>query len=315
LRHLMLLFVLALATIATTARASASVRASGVVLSISSEKHALRIVDGPRVVDASYRGTLPNGVSAGAQVTFSMVAQRALRFVVDGHVDHVLVSGTVVRDGKQLALRLSDGGLLVLAKRRQLKLGSIARVSVRFRHAGAGGRSPTVPGSGGSPKHAASVSCAKADCSFDVIGTVTAVDDSSGALTIAPLAGGASLTAQPGEVDTDGVLVGDFVEVAGTQAADSGIYTMLTIDELPGCDAADCTLTLEATVDDIQATSFSVSDDLGDEYAFDATAAQLASLQLDDSVHIVAAQDPTTGDYQVKTVTVLATAPAAPPLQ
>jgi hypothetical protein len=311
-RYLMLLFVLALAataTTATTARASAPARASGVVLSVSSEKHALRIVDGPRVVDASYRGALPAGVSTGAQITFSTVAQRAFRFVVDGHVDHVLVSGTVVRDGKRLALRLSDGGLLILSKHRHLKLGTFAHVSVRFTHAGAGG---TVPGSGGSPKRPPAVGCATADCSFDVTGIVTTVDDSSGAVTVAPLAGGATLTAQPGQVNTDGVLVGDFVEVAGTQAADTGIYTMLTLDGLPGCDNPDCTLTLDATVDDIQATSFSVFDDQGDEYPFSATAAQLATLQIDDTVHIVATQDPTTGDYQVKTVTVLA---AGPPLQ
>ena len=110
-RHLMLLLALAvIATTATTALASAPLRESGVVLSISSEKHALRIVDGPKVVDASYRGTLPAGLSAGAQITFSTVAKRAFRFVVGGHVDHVLVSGTVVRAGTQLALRLSDGG-------------------------------------------------------------------------------------------------------------------------------------------------------------------------------------------------------------
>jgi hypothetical protein len=312
-RHLMLLFVLALAataTTATTARALAPARASGVVLSISSDQHALRIVDGPRVVDASYRGTLPSGVSAGAQITFSTVAQRAYRFVVDGHVDHVLVSGTVVRDGKRLALRLSDGGLLILSKHRHLKLGAFAHIAVRFRHAGAGGGSATGPGSGGSPKRPPAVGCAQADCTFDVTGMVTAVDDSSGAVTVSALAGGATLTAQPGEVNTDGVLVGDFLEITGTQSADTGIYTMLTLDELPGCDNADCTLTLEATVDDIQATSFSVSDDQGDEYPFSATAAQLATLQLDDTVRIVATQDPTTGDYQVKTVTVVAGPPA-----
>jgi hypothetical protein len=317
-RQLMLLFVLALAATATTAplaRAAAPVRASGVVLSISSERHALRIVDGPRIVDASYRGTLPVGVSAGAQITFSTVARRAFRFVVDGHVDHVLVSGTVVRDGPRLALRLSDGGLVALPKGRHFKLGAFAHVALRFRHAGAGGSSPTGPGSGATPKKPAAIGCAKADCTFDVTGVVTAVDDSSGAVTVAPLGGGAPLTAQPGEVSTDGVFVGDFVEVTGTQAADSGSYTLLTLDELPGCDTADCTLTLDGTVDDIQARSFSVTDDLNDEYPFNATAAQLATLQIDDSVHIVAVEDPTTGDYQVTTVTVVATAPPAPPLQ
>jgi hypothetical protein len=315
-RQLMLLFVLALAATAATAtmaRAAAPVRASGVVLSISSEKHALRIVDGPRIVDASYRGTLPGGVSAGAQISFSTVAKHAFRFVVDGHVDHVLVAGTVVRDGTRLALRLSDGGLVVLPQGRHLKLGAFAHVAVRFKHAGAGGSSPAGPGAGGTPKKPAAVGCAKPDCTFDVTGVVTAVDDSSGAVTVAPLAGGASLTAQPGEVATDNVFVGDFVDVAGTQSADTGIYTLLTLDELPGCDTADCTITLDATVDDIQATSFSVTDDQGDEYPFSATAAQLATLQIDDSVHIVAVQDPTTGDYQVKTVTVVATAP--PPSQ
>jgi hypothetical protein len=311
----MLLFVLALAaaTTATPAGAAAPVRTSGVVLSISSEKHALRIVDGPRIVDASYRGTLPVGVSAGAQITFSTVAKRAFRFVVDGHVDRVLVSGTVVRDGPRLALRLSDGGLVVLPKGRHFKLGAFAHVALRFGHAGAGGSSPTAPGSGGTPKKPAAVGCAKADCTFDVTGVVTAVDDQSGAVTVAPLGGGAPLTAQPGEVSTDGVFVGDFVEVTGTQAADSGSYTLLTLDELPGCDTADCTLTLDGTVDDIQATSFSVTDDLGDEYPFSATAAQLAMLQIDDSVHIVALEDPTTGDYQVQTVSLVATAP--PPAQ
>jgi hypothetical protein len=315
-RHLMLPLALAvIATTPTTALASPPLRASGVVLSISSERHALRIVDGPRIVDASYRGTLPDGVSAGAQITFSTVAKRAFRFVVDGHVDHVLVSGTVVRDGPRLALRLSDGGLVVLPKRRHFKLGAFAHVALRFRHAGAGGSSPTGPGSGDTPKKPAAVGCAKADCTFDVTGVVTAADDSSGAVTVAPLGGGAPLTAQPGEVSTDNVFVGDFVEITGTQAADSGSYTLLTLDELPGCDTADCTLTLDGTVDDIQATSFSVTDDLGDDYPFSATAAQLATLQIDDSVHIVAVEDPTTGDYQVKTVTVLAPAPAVPPLQ
>jgi len=148
-----------------------------------------------------------------------------------------------------------------------------------------------------------------ADCTFDVTGVVTAVDASSGAVTVAPLGGGATLTAQPGDVNTDDVFVGDFVDVAGTQVAATGVYTMLTLDELPGCDTADCTIAIDGTVDDIQATSFSVFDDQGDEYPFGATAGQLATLQIDDSVHIVAIQDPTTGDYQVKTVTVVAGPP------
>ena len=309
MRQRPLLFVLALAATAATAvtaQASAPVHAKGVVLSVSSEKHALRIVDGPRVFNASYRGTLPSGLNAGAQVTFSTVSQLSLRFVVVRHVASVVVSGTVVRYGTQLAVRVSDGGLIALPKGQTAKLGAVAKVTVRFTQ-------PKAPTPAKTAKPPRAVGCTKADCKFDVTGIVTAVD-ASGAVTVAPPAGGAALTATSGKIRTANVLVGDFVHVAGTQAAATGVYTIVTLTELPGCDSADCTIVLDAAVVDIQATGFSVSDDQGTVYPFSATAALLATFHVDDSVQIVAIQDPTTGGYEAKTVTVLATSTTTDPL-
>jgi hypothetical protein len=313
-RHPMLLLVLSLAAIAATAgasQASPSARTSGVVLSTSGEKHLLRIVQGPRVVDASYRGALPTGVSAGAQISYVAAGQRASRIAVSGRVDHVVVSGTVVREGKQLALRLTDGSLLLLPRTRHPKVGSTTRATVRFtRSDGAG--TPVAPGDGANPTTTPAGSCAKADCTFDVTGSVTAVDD-DGVITLTPIGGGAALTVEPGQVDTGDVFVGDFLEVSGTQSAANGSYTLVSLSELPGCDTPDCSIAFDATVDDIESDSFSVADDDGDEYPFSATAAQLASIHVGDSVHVVATQDPTTGDYHVKTITVLASDPDPDP--
>jgi hypothetical protein len=308
-RHLTLLLVLSLAATASTAvaaQAASPVRASGVVLSVASDKHALRIVQSQHVAGATYRGTLPSAVSPGAQVSYSTTGRRASRFVVTGHVDHVLVSGTVVRDGKQLALRLSDGSLLVLPSSRHLKVGSFAHVAVRFPRSGG---SPTAPGAGTTPT-TPGVGCAKADCSFDMTGSISAIDDATGALTVVPIGGGAALTAKPGTgVATTDVFVGDFVHVTGTQSAATGTYTLTSLDLLIGCDTPDCTIEFDATVDDIQPDGFSVADDQGDEYPFLATPAQLSTIQLGDLVHIVAVQDPTTADYRVRTMTVLGSDP------
>ena len=98
------------------------------------------------------------------------------------------------------------------------------------------------------------------------------------------------------------------MHVAGTQSAVTGVYTLTVLDELPGCDTPDCTVEFDATVDEIDAASMVVADDDGDEYPIGATAAQLRSVAVGDDVHIVALQDPTTGDYSVKTITVLAVA-------
>ena len=101
MRHLMLVLILA-ATATTTgaAGAAASVHASGVVLSVSSEKHLVRVVEGQRVEDVSYRKSLPTGVSPGAKISFSTTGRRAFHFVVAGRVDHVVVFGVVVRSGQ-----------------------------------------------------------------------------------------------------------------------------------------------------------------------------------------------------------------------
>ena len=277
------------------------------MLSVSSGKHVLRIVEGRRVADATYRGALPAGVTPGAKISFSSAGRRALNLVVDGRVDHVVVFGVVARVGKQLVLRLTDSSLLVLPKGRHLKVGATAHLLVRFGPVAGGGSAPTTPGK--TPTGPATVGCAKADCSFDVTGNVTAVDDVSGSVTVTPLGGGAALTAQPGTVNTDDVFVGDFVHIAGTQAAATGVYTLTVLDELPGCDTPDCTLTFDATVDLIAPGSLTVADDGGDEYPITATAAQIGSVHVGDYVHIVAVQDPTTGDYRVQTISVLPTPP------
>ena len=162
--------------------------------------------------------------------------------MVDGRVDHVVVFGVVARVGKQLVLRLTDSSRVVLPRGRHLRVGAIAHIVVRFARVAAGGSSAD-----GRDRPRADtrsflgVGCAKVDCTFDVTGNVTAVDDASGAVTVTPLGGGAALTAQPGTVNTDDVFVGDFVHIAGTQSASTGVYTLTTLDELPGCDTPDCT--------------------------------------------------------------------------
>lgn len=310
---LMTLSLAALASPAGAVAATAPARSSGVILSVAAERHVLRIVQGLRVVDASYRGALPTGVSAGAQISYATSGQRASRFAVSGRVDHVVVSGTVVRDGKQLALRLGDGSLLALPRTRHPKVGSTARATVRFARSDGAGSTPTTTSPGNAPSHVApSVGCARSTCTFDVTGAVTAVDD-SGVVTLTPDGSTATLTIKPGQVDTGAVFMGDFVHVAGTQSAADGSYTMTSLSELPGCDTSDCTVSFDAIVDDVESDSFSVADDEGDEYPFSASAAQLATIQVGYSVHIVAIQDPTTGDYGVKTITVLSTDPAPDP--
>jgi hypothetical protein len=312
-RHLTLLLVLSLAAVASSATPAGAaprpVHTSGVVLSISSAKHVLRIVEGRRVEDAVYRGALPTGVSAGARISFSRSGRRALRLVVDGRVDHVTVFGVVARVGNQLVLRLTDASLLVLPKGRHLRVGAPGRLLVRFAPGEIGGSAPPTSGTTTSPTSPSDVGCAKSDCTFDVTGNVTAVDDASGAVTVVPLSGGAALTATPGTLSTDDVFVGDFVHVAGTQAAATGIYTLSVLDELPGCDTPDCTESFDATVDEIDASGLTVSDDDGDEYPIAATPAQISSVHVGDDVHVVAVQDPTTGDYHVQTISVLASSP------
>jgi hypothetical protein len=306
-RHLMLLIALTLAAAGSTtaaALAATPVHATGIVLSVSSDK--LRIVEGPKVEDASYRGALPAGVVAGAKITFTVGRHRAAHITVTGHVAHVTVSGTVVRDGKGLALRLTDSSLLILPRSRHLKVGSFAHVVVPFTPFSPGGSTPSNPGTGTTPTTPSTPAgkCAKSDCSFDITGTVSLVDDNTGAVTVVPLAGGTGLTALPGQISTNDVFVGDFVHVSGVQNAGTGVYTITALDELPGCDTPDCTVEFDATVDEIDPASITVADDEGDEYPISATASQLAPIAVGDDVHIVAVQDPTTGDYSIKTISV-----------
>ena len=84
---------------------------------------------------------------------------------------------------------------------------------------GGGGGAPTTPGTTTTPTGPANVGCATSACSFDVTGSVTAVDDDSGAITVMPLSGGTALTALPGTLNTDDVFEGDFVHITGTQSA------------------------------------------------------------------------------------------------
>jgi hypothetical protein len=297
----------ALTGVPAVAAPSPSAAASGVVLSVASGKHVLRIVEGRRVQDATYRGALPSGVGPGAMITFSLAGRRASQLAVGGRVDHVIVFGVVARVGKQLMLRLTDSSLLALPKGRHLKVGAPAHLLVRFAPGGGGGNAPLTPGTPTTPTSPAGGGCAKADCTFDVMGTVTAVDDASGSVTVTPLGGAAALTARPGTVNTNDVFVGDFVHVAGTQAAATGVYTLTVLDELPGCDTPACTLTFDATVDLIAPGSLTVADDAGDEYPLAATPAQISLVKVGDYTHIVAVQDPATGDYRVQTISVLPT--------
>lgn len=312
MRHPMLLLALSLVATASAgapAMAAPAVRASGVVLSVSNAKHVLRIVEGRRVDDASYLGAVPPGVSPGAKISFSSAGRRALQLAVDGRVDHVVVFGTVARVGTRFMLRLTDSSLLGLPKGHHFKAGESAHLLVRFARVGGGGGTPTTPGTTTTPNPPSNVGCARASCTFDVTGSVTAVDDVSGSVTVTPLGGGAAVTAMPGTINTVDVFVGDFVHIAGTQLAATGVYTLTALDALPGCDTADCTLTFDATVDAIGPGTLTVTDDGGDAYPLLATAAQTGSVHVGDYLHIVAIQDPTTGDYHVQTIKLLPTPP------
>jgi hypothetical protein len=309
-RRRLLLPALALAAFGaqgTAAEAVVPVHHSAVVLGVLGQKHALRLVEGPRVVDVPFHGALPTGVGAGARITFTMPGKHASHITLTGHTDHVSVPGFVVREGKALELRLADGSTLALVKTANLKIGQLAHVVVRFGANGITGTpvqpstappTTTSPGTSTSPT---SSRCARTDCTFDTIGSVQAID-TQGDLTIIPVAGGSSLVVDPGQVGTDDVYVGDFVHVVGTQSATSGAYTLTSLDELVGCDNVSCTLTLDATVDEVDATSFVVDDANGDEYQIGATAAQLATLQPGDAVHIVGTEDPLTGNYTATTI-------------
>jgi hypothetical protein len=312
-RRRLLLPALALAAFGAqgaAAQAAVPVHDTAVVLSVLGEKHELRLVEGPRVLDAAFHGALPTGVVAGARIGFTMPGKHATHITLSGHVDHVNVPGFVIREGKTLALRLADGSVLALARTANLQVGQLAHVLVRFGANGTSatpvqpttttptGSKPTSPGTSTTPTTS---KCAKADCTFDTIGSVQAID-TSGDLTIIPVAGGSTLVVDPGQVGTDDVYIGDFVDIVGTQSATTGTYTLTSLDELVGCDNVSCTLTLDAVVEEVDATSFIVDDQSGDEYQINATAAQLAALQPDDAVHVVGTEDPTTGDYTATTI-------------
>jgi hypothetical protein len=295
-----------------TASAALPVRHAAVVLSVLPDRHVLRLVEGPRVIDASYRGAVAGGLSAGSRITFAMSGAHAVHIVPSGRVDHVNVYGFVVREGKTLELRLADASLLAAPRSTRLKIGALVHVVVRFTSSGTNVVAPSntspasPPGSPHKPAAPGTSHCALADCSFDVTGVVATIDN-SGALTIDPLSGGAALTVDPGAIGTTGVSVGDFVHVVGTQSATTGAYTITSLVDLPGCDNANCSLTLDAYVDEVDATSVIVEDDAGDEYEISATAQELSGLQVGDAVHIVGTQDPTTGDYTATQITVTAT--------
>jgi hypothetical protein len=301
----------------TAASAAVPVRQSAVVLNVVSEKHTLRLVEGPRVVDLHYHAPITAGVSAGARITFEPAGTRATHILLTGRADHVSVPGFVVRAGKLLALRLADGSTLTLPKTSRLAVGTLAHVVVRFLASGTTttpSPSPTpgtttTPGTTKPPTTTTPTTpttptthCAKSDCTFDTVGSVSAIDG-TGALTIIPVSGGATFVTSPGEVATDDVYVGDFVHITGTQSSTTGAYALTSLVELVGCDNVSCALTLDATVDEIDATSVIVDDSTGDEYQIDATAQQLAVLTVGESVHIVGTQDPTTGDYTATKIT------------
>jgi hypothetical protein len=308
-RHRLLLTALALLAAPVPAALSAQpARQTAVVLSVLHDRHVLRLVEGPRVVDVSYRGKLASSLSAGARITFELSGSHAVRLVLTGHADHVSVYGFVVRGGKTAELRLADASLLDVPRSSRLKIGALAHVLVRFTTTGPTVMPPTPPSTGGSPTSphkpgsSGTSHCSQTSCTFDVTGVVSAVDN-SGALTINPLAGGSSLTVDPGQIATAGVSVGDFVHVVGTQSASTGSYTITSLVELPGCDNLDCSVTLDAYVDEVDAASLIVEDDSGDQYQIAATAQQLNGIQVGDSVHIVGTQDPTTGDYTATQIT------------
>jgi hypothetical protein len=306
-RRLVLIALALVAACSSTAVASLP-RQSAVVLSVLSDRHVLRLVEGPRVVDVAYRGQLASGVGPGSRITFAVSGTRAVHLVQSGRADHVRVFGFVVREGKRLALRLADASLLDVPKLNRLKIGALAHVLVRFTPTGATVVTPAPPSTGGAPGSTPKPGapggshCAQASCSFDVTGVVSAVGN-TGALTINPLAGSSPVTADPGQVSTSGVSVGDFVHVVGTQSAATGAYTITSLVELPGCDNVDCSLSLDAYVDEVDAASLIVEDDGGDQYQISATAQQLNGIQVGDAVHIDGTQDPTTGDYTATQIT------------
>jgi hypothetical protein len=292
------------------AEAAVPVHQTAVVLSVLGEKHELRLVEGPRVLDAPYHGALATGVVAGVRIGFTMPGKHLTHITLSGRVDHVNVPGFVIREGKTLALRLADGSVLALTRTAKLEVGQLAHVLVRFGSNGTSaspvqptttsptGSKPTGPGTSTTP---ATSKCARTDCTFDTIGSVQSID-TSGDLTIIPVSGGSSLVVDPGQVATDDVYIGDFVHIVGTQSATTGTYTLTSLDELVGCDNVSCTLTLDAVVEEVDATSFIVDDANGDEYQINATAAQLAALNPDDAVHVVGTEDPMTGDYTATTI-------------
>jgi hypothetical protein len=199
------------------------VRQTAVVLGVLPDRHVLRLVEGPRVVDVSYRRPLTSGVSAGVRVTFAISGSHVAHLVPSGRADHVSVFGFVAREGRTLQLRLADGSLLDIPKSSRLKIGALAHVVVRFSATGPPVVTPAPPSSGApaaphKPGSPGASHCARTDCTFDVTGVVAAVAN-SGALTINPLAGGDPLIADPGQIAVAGVSVGDFVHVVGTQSA------------------------------------------------------------------------------------------------
>ena len=312
MRHRLLVCALVLLATPAMALASVPVRHSAVVLSVLSDRHVLRLVEGPRVVDVSYRRPLPSGVSAGARITFAISGSHVVHLVSSGRVDHVSVIGFVVREGKTLQLRLADGSLLDAPRSSRLKVGALAHVVVRFSATGPTVVVPAPPSSGAAPaaphKPGApgASHCARTDCSFDVTGIVAAVAN-TGALTINPLAGGDPVIVDPGQIAVAGVSVGDFVHVVGTQSAATGADTITSLVELPGCDNLDCSVNLDVYVDEVDPGSLIVEDDAGDQYQVSAPAQQLTGVQVGDGVHIVGTQDPTTGNYTATQITVTST--------
>ena len=151
MRHRLIVCALVLLATPAMALAAVPVRQTAVVLSVLSDRHVLRLVEGPRVVDVSYRRSLPSGVSAGARVTFAISGNHVVHVVPSGRVDHVSVFGFVVREGKTLQLRLADGSLLDAPRSSRLKVGALAHVVVRFDATGPTVVVPAPPSSGGAP--------------------------------------------------------------------------------------------------------------------------------------------------------------------
>jgi hypothetical protein len=316
----LLVAALALAVLALPGLASAATvpaHTNSVVLAVLGQKRALRVVEGTRVLDVPYRGTLPAGTTGGSRIRFVLSHLKASAVTITGTADHVSVQGFVVQKGKGLYLRLADDSLLPLAKSSsRLKVGALARVVVRFTKGTSvvtpvaptttkpATTSPgtTTPGTTTTP---ANGKCARSDCMFDTVVSVLSIDN-SGALTVLPVTGGTQLVLQPGQVDTTTVYIGDFLHVTGTQSSSSGADTLASLDELVGCDNATCSLTLDATVDEVDTAALIVEDENGDEYQIGASAALLATngLASDVDVHIVGTQDPNTGNYTATAITI-----------